>query len=117
MAPPKNQQQEKKARCGGETWRDNWQQITGDEYSIRSVLHRVHPDDTPGLWRAIFHAVRTGGRFNHRYRLRSKSGSYVAVEGSARWVIDDWYGVIQVIGDVATPTFCSYFVVSKRERK
>jgi hypothetical protein len=99
-----------------QTWRDDYLRITGEPYSLRGWLSRMHPD---GVVYAIRDLVRgvVAGRIDMVYRIRAASGEYHKVRAQVRRVGNEWVGVINCLGrkDSATPaTIARHLVRSVR---
>src|SRR5262249_5801428 len=66
----------------------------------------VHPDDAPGLTRALNNSLATGERFSMKYRLRRADGVYHWMSGRAEALRDEggrilqWYGLAHDIDDL-----------------
>jgi PAS domain S-box-containing protein len=52
--------------------------------SVDEVVATVHPDDQPGLAAAMDAAIRNGGAYAHRYRVRRVDGKYYWIEANGR---------------------------------
>lgn len=55
---------------------------------LDQVVESVHPDDKPGLMRAIEAALVRGGRYAHRYRVRDAAGVLRWIEANGRVDVD-----------------------------
>ncbi|MCJ2054107.1 ATP-binding protein [Methylobacterium sp. J-070] len=53
-------------------------------FSLQQVVETVHPDDKPGLIKAIETVVAQGGAYAHQYRVRRDDGSYHWIEANGR---------------------------------
>jgi PAS domain S-box-containing protein len=52
--------------------------------SLAQLVETVHPDDKPGLAKAINEAVARGGAYVHQYRVRRADGNYYWIEANGR---------------------------------
>nr|WP_275668505.1 PAS domain-containing protein [Oleisolibacter albus] len=59
-----------------------------DGVAIADVLPSVHPEDLPGLVRAIDAVVRRGGAYAHQYRVRQQGDGYRWIEANGRVEMD-----------------------------
>ncbi|WP_109127344.1 ATP-binding protein [Dyella sp. C11] len=55
-----------------------------DGLSLAQIIATVHPDDRPGLERAIAEAKDRGGAYAHQYRVRRSDGRYYWIEANGR---------------------------------
>lgn len=60
----------------------------GQALPLGTILASVHPGDRPGLEAAIDAATRTGGRYVHEYRARSRDGHYRWIEAAGHVTLD-----------------------------
>lgn len=52
--------------------------------SLAQVVENVHPDDLPGLSRAMHDVIQRGGAYAHQYRVRRDDGRYYWIEANGR---------------------------------
>ncbi|VVM55850.1 Sensor histidine kinase RcsC [Pseudomonas fluorescens] len=52
--------------------------------SLEQVIATVHPEDQPGLKRAIDEVIARGGAYAHQYRVRRADGKYYWIEANGR---------------------------------
>ncbi|HEY0333585.1 MAG TPA: PAS domain-containing protein, partial [Stenotrophomonas sp.] len=55
---------------------------------LQDLLQAVHPDDQAGLAQAMAGVMAQGGRYAHRYRVRSRDGAYRWIEANGRVDLD-----------------------------
>jgi len=55
-----------------------------DGLRLEQVITTVHPDDRPGLTRALEDAMARGGAYAHQYRVRRSDGHYYWIEANGR---------------------------------
>lgn len=57
--------------------------------SLQQSMETVHPDDRPGLMKAIQDALRKGGAYAHQYRVQRQDQRYYWVEANGRVELDE----------------------------
>jgi signal transduction histidine kinase len=65
--------------------------------TVRGLLETIHPDDRPGMARAL-DAARVSGVVGHEYRLGTGAGSYIWVRAEGRAVESDAEGPVRIVG-------------------
>lgn len=75
-------------------WQDDLSLITGEPFSMRGVLLRIHPADAAGAVASWVHGIRTGV-LEVEYRIRDYSGEYVEVRARIYRMGQDWMGAVR----------------------
>ncbi len=88
---------------GQVVWSGNLGALLGEPDSQSSPspaewIERVHPDDRHAMIGAMHRFVDCRGSFHHEYRLRKHDGSYMFVEGAARFYRDGSGALNRAIG-------------------
>jgi hypothetical protein len=93
-------------------WFSDYEYITGEPFSVSSLLRRVHSDDIRALIREWVRAETTG-RLRVEYRILNRGGEYVQVRGDVRRVgdrPDQWVGTMRIIGRKDTAVMSSKII-------
>jgi hypothetical protein len=79
-----------------EDWQDDYRAITGEEWSVRSLIFRIHPGDVARVIAAWVRS-QTSQAFDETYRLLDSRGCYVCVRGRVWHIapLNVWTGVLR----------------------
>ena len=74
---------------------------TAEEFSkvnLSTCREIIHPEEREGVWSALEYSLKTGEKFEQKFRFRKKDGSYIYVEDSSIFLKDENNSVYRAIG-------------------
>lgn len=92
------------ARTGQIEWSGPIEEFTGytrEEFSkvnLAACKGLIHPEDKERVWNALEKSLKTGEKFEQKFRFRKKDGSYIYVEDSSIFLKDESDFVYRAIG-------------------
>lgn len=92
------------AKTGKIEWSGPVKEFTGytqEEFSkidLAACKELIHPEDRKRVWCALENSLKTGEKFEQKFRFRKKDGSYIYVEDSSVFLKDENDYVCRAIG-------------------
>ncbi|RPJ70827.1 MAG: PAS domain S-box protein, partial [Alphaproteobacteria bacterium] len=96
-------------------WSGSIEEFTGysveefDNVDLEACKYLVHPEDLVRVWGAVEKSMRTGEKFDQKYRFKRKDGSYIYVDQSSIFLKDENNCVCRAIGLIKDITERKYY--------
>lgn len=92
------------ARTGKIEWSGTIEEFTGytrEEFKkvdLDACRDLIHPDEFKRVWGALEHSLKTGEKFEQKFRFKRKDGSYIYVDETSIFLKDENNCVYRAIG-------------------
>ena len=75
-----------------------------NKITLRTCKYLIHPDERERVWNTLEYSIKTGNKFEEKFRFKRKDGSYIYVEDSSIFLKDANNRVYRGIGLIKNVT-------------